>query len=167
MGSIQPRTTPINHLSKTTISGICLGTRGYVSTKQMHHSFTCDVVASRKKESSCSRAYYSKTFFSPISQTYTTTPRRLRRYDTWDPTTYKIVICCCVEVYDGQTRIGQILQSCYKLGVLKQPNITKNLKYTQQVSLVNDCLLVLNDICLLEFREKECQSGSESWRYVW
>jgi len=35
--------------SKTIISWICLGIRGYVSMKQLHHSFTCDFVAFRKK----------------------------------------------------------------------------------------------------------------------
>lgn len=87
--------------------------RQHETTASLFHMWLCGL---QKEIAHAVGLATAKTFFKSLSQTYTTTPGRLRRYDTWDPTIYKIVICGCVAAYDGHTRIGQILQYCYKLG---------------------------------------------------
>jgi hypothetical protein len=58
---------------------------------------------------------------------------------------FKVLACCCLAVGGSETRIGDILNDCYRCGVLEQPTSTGDIeKYSIQILIVFQALFILN-----------------------
>lgn len=66
---------------------------------------------------------------------------------------FGIMACCCLAVYDRDTRIGNVLRLCYMTGVRIQPTSMSKQEYIKQILIVVICSHCMNRIfCSISFR---------------
>ena len=73
---------------------------------------------------------------------------------------FGVLVHCVLAINNFGTRIGRILESCYRARVLTQPSTLEPAEYLEQVLLVLECSIILNPTLALE----RPMYGNPYWR---